>query len=120
VSVVRVGRLDDLEPCQSVEADGATLLLTVEDGVPHAVDGRCLRRGGPLQDGLVRDGVVTCPWHWWRFDLRTGDHLGGEGRLPSYACTVTPDGWVEVDLPDISPVRSIREMLLAHARGESP
>ena len=38
----------------------------------HALDNLCLHRGGPLCGGAVKDGVVTCPWHGWSFELRTG------------------------------------------------
>ena len=35
-------------------------------------DGVCPHRGGPIGEGVVRDGAVVCPWHWYTFDLRTG------------------------------------------------
>ena len=35
-------------------------------------DGACPHNGGPLADGLVRDGVVICPWHWYSYELATG------------------------------------------------
>ena len=28
----------------------------------------------------VQDGIVTCPWHGWRFDARTGACVGAPGR----------------------------------------
>ena len=37
-----------------------------------ALDNMCLHRGGPLCDGEVRNGVVTCPWHFWSYEIRTG------------------------------------------------
>lgn len=42
------------------------------DGRFHALDNMCLHRGGPLCDGVVKDGVVTCPWHGWSYEIRTG------------------------------------------------
>lgn len=38
----------------------------------YAIDGMCAHQGGPLADGVVRDGCVTCPWHGWQYDLATG------------------------------------------------
>ncbi len=38
----------------------------------YAIDGMCSHQGGPLADGVVRDGCVTCPWHGWQYDLATG------------------------------------------------
>ena len=42
------------------------------DGELHVTDGACPHNGGPLGEGLVRDGVVTCPWHWYSYELTTG------------------------------------------------
>lgn len=39
-----------------------------------AIDGVCPHQGGPLARGCHEQGVVACPWHGWRFDLRTGRH----------------------------------------------
>jgi phenylpropionate dioxygenase-like ring-hydroxylating dioxygenase large terminal subunit len=50
------------------------------------IDGRvvrflatCPHRGGPLDRVPVDDGCVTCPWHGYRFDLRTGRSADGHG-----------------------------------------
>ena len=37
-----------------------------------ALDNMCLHRGGPLCDGEIRNGVVTCPWHFWSYEIKTG------------------------------------------------
>lgn len=39
----------------------------------------CPHRGGPLDDAPVEDGCVVCPWHGYRFDLRTGRSADGRG-----------------------------------------
>jgi nitrite reductase/ring-hydroxylating ferredoxin subunit len=49
-------------------------------GALYAVENRCLHVGNPLDDGAVSEGCVTCPWHGWRYDLRTGEHLTAFGR----------------------------------------
>ena len=34
---------------------------------------------GPLSESEIdADGAITCPWHGHRFDLETGDNLGGQ------------------------------------------
>ena len=81
-----------------------------------AMDNRCLHNGGSLADGMVREGVVTCPLHWWRYDLATGARLGaGDLRLACYEVKVR-DGEVLVRCPPAPPPRSLRERLLEHAR----
>ncbi len=37
----------------------------------------CPHRGGPLDDAPVEDGCIRCPWHGYRFDLRTGRSADG-------------------------------------------
>ena len=47
---------------------------------------QCPHQLGPLAAGALADGVVTCPWHGYRFDVRTGVNLTGQrchlGDLP--------------------------------------
>ena len=42
-------------------------------GKYHALDERCTHRGGPLSEGSLEDGVITCPWHYGQFDFATGE-----------------------------------------------
>jgi len=46
-------------------------LFRVNGGI-YAVSNRCLHRGGPLSEGELNDYKVTCPWHGWKYDVRTG------------------------------------------------
>lgn len=58
----------------------------------HALDNTCLHRGGPLCDGIIRGGVVTCPWHGWSFDIRTGAMVQDPGTgVSSHEIRVTGD-----------------------------
>ena len=64
------------------------------DGSLRAVDNVCLHVGNPLDDGFVSRGCVTCPWHGWRYDLTTGEHLTVFGRrtgLRTYPVRVEGD-----------------------------
>lgn len=38
----------------------------------YALDNMCLHRGGPLCDGQIEGNVVTCPWHFWSYEIKTG------------------------------------------------
>ena len=49
----------------------------------HALVNRCPHKHGPLSQGIVHGGVVTCPLHNWNISLRTGEALGGDkGCVP--------------------------------------
>jgi nitrite reductase/ring-hydroxylating ferredoxin subunit len=55
-------------------------------GELHAYENACPHQGGPIGEGTIEDGTVTCPWHAWCFDLRTGSMtLGDFARLRRFA-----------------------------------
>jgi nitrite reductase/ring-hydroxylating ferredoxin subunit len=74
---VKMAKLDQLRRGSAVEVehDGRIYALFNVDGKIVAIDGICPHQGGPLADGLVEDGVVTCPWHGWQFDVCSGHNL---------------------------------------------
>lgn len=41
-------------------------------GELFAMDGMCSHQGGPVAEGHVEHGCVTCPWHGWQYELDTG------------------------------------------------
>ncbi|HXY98485.1 MAG TPA: nitrite reductase small subunit NirD [Stellaceae bacterium] len=47
------------------------IFRTAGDAV-FALDDRCPHKGGPLSQGIVHGGSVTCPLHNWVIDLATG------------------------------------------------
>jgi nitrite reductase/ring-hydroxylating ferredoxin subunit len=97
--------------------DGSRSVLVLEvDGEVFAVDESCPHRGNSLGQGVVRDGVITCPAHLFQYDVRSGARHDTRGDgLATYPVAVDGDR-VEVTLPDDVPALSMREILLAHAR----
>jgi nitrite reductase/ring-hydroxylating ferredoxin subunit len=67
---------------RKVEVDGRAVLLYREDGQVHALENACTHAGGPLDEGEVQDGVVTCPWHGSQFRLTTGVVCRGPATFP--------------------------------------
>jgi nitrite reductase/ring-hydroxylating ferredoxin subunit len=41
-------------------------------GTFYAIDNRCTHVGGPLGEGSLSGTTVTCPWHGFTVDVRTG------------------------------------------------
>ncbi|MGN6275181.1 MAG: nitrite reductase small subunit NirD [Solirubrobacterales bacterium] len=62
-----------------------------------ALDAACPHQGGPLADGLLSDNCVACPLHERRFDLHTGECLGGHEGVAVHRVEVR-EGTVEVTL----------------------
>ena len=48
------------------------------DGALFAHATTCPHMLGPLQDATLEDGQVQCPWHGFRFDVRTGQCVSGQ------------------------------------------
>ena len=48
----------------------------------------CPHLEGPLFEGSLCEQVITCPWHQWRFDLRTGRRVDLAGRILGGAHTL--------------------------------
>ena len=71
---VTVGRVQDFVPGQGrmVIVGGRHVALFRLDEGFFAIDNLCLHQAGPLCDGDIEGGVVTCPWHGWSYDIRTG------------------------------------------------
>lgn len=111
---------DAIPPGQAivVRAAGREVAVFNLSGDLVAVDHRCPHRRGPLADGVVKDGVLTCPWHWYRFELATGRCVNASGLRLRRHLILEVDGQTYVRVPPAPPQRSWRETLLAAARGE--
>lgn len=89
---------------KSAEVNGETVALFKYKGMFYAIKNSCCHQGGPLFQGdiediqatVYKDGsggatprtgpCVACPWHGWRFDLRSGKCL----NKTEYQQTVFP------------------------------
>src|SRR5215203_5390000 len=77
---------------QRVEVDGVPILLVRSGGRLHALADRCSHRGGPLSEGEISDGCVTCPWHGSRFRLEDGSVEQGPSAYAQPALDVRVSG----------------------------
>jgi len=71
---VRVASTSDLKPGENkvVNVNDTEVALFNVDGEFFAINNTCLHRGGPLGEGMLEGDVVTCPWHGWRYNVKTG------------------------------------------------
>jgi 3-phenylpropionate/trans-cinnamate dioxygenase ferredoxin component len=76
---VRIADTSELSPGQMKRAqvEGQDILLANIDGNYYAVANRCTHRAGSLCDGSLASGIVVCPRHGARFDVRTGEAVAG-------------------------------------------
>ncbi len=38
----------------------------------YAINNACPHQGGPLSEGTLAGEVITCPWHGWQYNLKSG------------------------------------------------
>ena len=80
---------------------GSTAVMLVRRGdVVHALKETCSHAGGPLSEGELGDGTITCPWHFSTFRLADGAVVHGpaSSRQVSYRARVN-EGQVELQGP---------------------
>jgi len=77
-TIVRVGRYE-------------VALFDLGDAIV-AYENACPHQGGPIGEGFLEGETVTCPWHAWCFDLRSGRlTLGDFARLRRFDVYVEGD-----------------------------
>ena len=71
-----VARADDIPPgtLLAVEVDEEAIAIANVGGEFFATQGHCLHLSGPLGHGRLEGTVLSCPWHGWQYDVRTGQN----------------------------------------------
>lgn len=87
-----------------VEIGGFQLAVFLNAGSIFVIDNTCPHAGGNLSGGVVEDGCVLCPWHYWAFRLDNGQlrDLPGVAITAYKTRVVHPEGRPEIvqaDLP---------------------
>ncbi len=92
---VRVAERADLPPGRLlyVEVDGLPIALANIAGTIYAFGDSCRHEGGPLSAGVLIEHTVTCPWHGWTYDIRTGKSIVPPVglRVPIYPVSIEGD-----------------------------
>jgi nitrite reductase/ring-hydroxylating ferredoxin subunit len=93
---IRVGSAAELAPgdVMAAEIRGESIAIYhLEDGTFHATGNICTHEFACLSNGWLEDGVIECPFHGGRFDVRTGKGLGPpiDKDLRTYPIKVTGD-----------------------------
>lgn len=83
--------------------NGWHILLVKIDGACHAVNDRCTHAASPLSTGRIRRGTAMCPLHGARFDLKTGQCIGGAHPALRQFQVRVELGMISVALPVAAP-----------------
>jgi nitrite reductase/ring-hydroxylating ferredoxin subunit len=99
---------------KDIEAVGGCLSVTLQKHIIaffiynsniYAVDNRCPHMGFPLNQGTVKDGILTCHWHHARFDLMNGGTFDQwAGDVTSFPVEIRngKEVWIDVSSPAVA------------------
>ncbi|MEH2210615.1 Rieske (2Fe-2S) protein [Nostoc sp.] len=111
---IRVAQLAEVQTAGSllVHKEKHTIALFYSNNTVYAIDNRCPHMGFPLQGSTCKDGIVTCPWHYARFDLASGGTFDSwADDVPCFPVEIR-DGEVWVNLaPPVNPHTHHRQRL---------
>ena len=83
---------------KAVRVEGRSIALFQHQGNVYATDNQCPHMGYPLTRGRVRNGVLTCDWHGWSYDMRGGGcFTGGCDDLDTFPVEVR-DSAIYIDV----------------------
>ena len=81
VEQLSLGPADDIRvgTSQVFYVEGREISVFRRESNWFAIDNHCPHSGASLAAGKCSESVVTCGWHHWQFDLRTGEAIGRPG-----------------------------------------
>jgi nitrite reductase/ring-hydroxylating ferredoxin subunit len=88
---VRVAAASDVPPgtARAYTVGRYDVALFNAGGQFYALENSCPHQGGPIAEGWLEDCEITCPWHGWCFDVRSGKMtLGDFARIARFAVDV--------------------------------
>ena len=97
---VTVARVEDVPPgtVKTLHAAGEEIALARVGDAFYATQNACIHLQGPLGEGRLEGAVLSCPWHGWQYDVRTGENEFDRAiQLRTYEVRVE-DGEVQVAL----------------------
>jgi 3-phenylpropionate/trans-cinnamate dioxygenase ferredoxin subunit len=89
-----VTRVSDLPPgaYQEFELGGREIIVANLRGRFCAFTAICSHMDGPLVQGTLVDGVITCPWHFSEFRVEDGSVVKGPATQPIETYPVRVEG----------------------------
>ena len=75
-----------------VDVEGREVALFRVGEAVYAVENMCPHREGPLGEGDLEGEVVTCPFHAWEINVRTGEVVYNPSvKAVTFPCRVEGD-----------------------------
>jgi nitrite reductase/ring-hydroxylating ferredoxin subunit len=90
-----------------VKAGGQSILVATANGHACAIANKCPHLGLPMSTGKIENGIITCPFHGSKFDMKTGKNVEWVNAvmgipLPAMAKKMMSMGKEATDIPCFS------------------
>lgn len=94
---IKLANVNDIPEGKGIIAkaeDGREIALFKVQGQVFALENVCPHMGGPLGEGDIEGTCITCPWHGWQFDIKSGTCENMPGEEASKIEIFVKDGFV--------------------------
>jgi len=81
-----------------VRVSGKAILLVRQGGQVFGVSNICPHMGCSLDKGILREYLVMCPCHGWKFDVRNGQHEENKATVLESYRTKIQDGKILIEI----------------------
>lgn len=110
VAVATMKELGKPGQTKLVHLNGHRIVVARDGDRIVAFQDHCTHRGGPLADGVLTCGLITCPWHGSQFNVETGEVASGpaEEKIRIYPVQIEED-LVRVVAPEPLPGATIAD-----------
>jgi len=71
---------------------GKGVLIVNVDGKYYSMADECTHMGCKLSEGELNKGIIECPCHYARFDVKTGKIVQGPAKVPASIFQVKSEG----------------------------
>ena len=78
---------------RTFEVAGRLVAIFFDGESYHAMDDLCPHMGASLGSGPFVDGIVTCPWHAWRFQTCDGSWCDNPALKVDISQSESPITW---------------------------
>lgn len=88
VSCVKENEIKDGQ-MKGIHVKGHTILLVRKGDEVYGLHNFCPHMGCSLERGILRENLVMCPCHGWKFDIRNGQYTENSAiKLATYPCKI--------------------------------
>ena len=105
ITVAKVGEIPE-GGGMAYPVNGRMVAVFNDAGQYTAIDDFCPHMGASLAGGYMENGVVACPWHAWRFCVKSGTWCDNPKiKIDAFAVRI-----VEHEIQVLVPPKEMRKM----------